>query len=70
MSSMRDLTAREKDLLSHEILGFGYERGKTALENHLQGDQNSLDDLILRAADKNETSPEHVKELFGEIFLK
>lgn len=70
LASMRDLTAREKDLLTHEILGFGFKKGKDALENHLQGDQNALDDLILQAADKNEISPEHIKELFGEIFLK
>ena len=69
LANMRDLNAREKDLLTHEILGFGFKRGKEALEKHLQGDQNSLDDLILEAAEKNETSPEHVKELFGEIFL-
>ncbi|RLA64367.1 MAG: hypothetical protein DRQ88_04020 [Epsilonproteobacteria bacterium] len=69
LASMRDLTAKEKDLLSHEILGFGFKKGKDALETHLQGDQNSLDDLILKAADKNEISPEHVKELFGELFI-
>jgi len=70
LASMRDLTAREKDLLTHGILGFGFEKGMAALENYLQGDQNALDDLILEAADKNEISPEHIQELFGEIFLK
>lgn len=67
--NLRSLTGREKDLLTNEILGFGYGIGKKALENYVAGEQDSLDDLIEVAADKNETTPEHVKELFGEIFL-
>ncbi len=70
LSSTRSLTDRERDLLTKEILGFGFEKGKVALESYMQGSKDSLDDLIAVAASKNETSPEHVKELFGEIFLK
>ena len=60
---------REKDLLSNEILGLSYGVGKKALENYMSGDQDSLEDLIEVAADKNETTPEHIRELVGEIFL-
>lgn len=70
LSSTRTLTGRERDLLTKEILGFGFEKGKVALESYMQGNKDSLDDLITIAASKNGTSPEHVKELFGEIFLK
>jgi hypothetical protein len=70
LSSTRSLTVRERDVLTREILGFGFEKGKVALEKYMQGTKDSLDDLITIAASKNGTSPEHVKELFGEIFLK
>jgi hypothetical protein len=70
LTSTRSLTERERDILTKEILGFGFEKGKVALESYMQGSKDSLDDLIAVAASKNETSPEHVKELFGEIFLK
>ena len=70
LNNQRALTDSEKERLSKEILGFGFEKGKLALEKYMQGEKESLDDLIKVAADKNETSPEHIKELFGEIFLK
>ncbi len=70
IQNQRALTASEKDLFTREILGFGYENGKAALEKYLQGNRDSMDDLIDLAASKNEVSPEHIKELFGEIFLK
>lgn len=70
LQGKRELTAREKDMFTKEILGFSFEKGKLALENYMQGEKEALDDLIVVAADKNETSPEHIKELFGELFLK
>ncbi len=70
LNNQRALTNPEKEMLSKEILGFGFEKGKLALEKYMQGEKESLDDLITVAANKNETSPEHIKELFGEIFLK
>jgi hypothetical protein len=70
LNGQRELTFREKDMFTKEILGFGFEKGKLALENYMQGEKEALDDLIVVASDKNETSPEHIKELFGEIFLK
>jgi hypothetical protein len=69
IGNMRTLNGREKDLLTNEILGFGYEVGKKALENYIAGEEDSLDDLVSTAADKNETTPEHIRELVGEIFL-
>jgi hypothetical protein len=70
LNNQRALTTSEKEVLSKEILGFGFEKGKLALEKYMQGEKESLDGLIAVAASKNETSPEHIKELFGEIFLK
>ncbi|MFI5391360.1 MAG: hypothetical protein ACHQYQ_08370, partial [Bacteriovoracales bacterium] len=70
LNNQRSLTTSEKEVLSKEILGFGFEKGKLALEKYMQGEKESLDDLIVVAANKNETTPEHIKELFGEIFLK
>ncbi len=70
LNNQRALSASEKEVLSKEILGFGFEKGKLALEKYMQGEKEALDDLIAVAANKNETSPEHIKELFGEVFLK
>jgi hypothetical protein len=70
LNTQRELTSREKDIFTKEVLGFGYEKGKAALENYIQGEKEALDDLIEVAASRNETSPEHIKELFGELFLK
>jgi hypothetical protein len=69
VGNKRSLTDRERNLLSHEILGFGYNVGKKALEDYIAGESDSLDSLVDAAAEKNETTPEHVRELVGEIFL-
>ena len=55
--------------MSHQILGFDYQNGKKALEKHIQGDGKDLEDLLQLAADKNETTPEHVRELLSEYLL-
>ncbi len=70
LGGQRALNDREKDILSQEILGFGFEKGKMALEKYMQGEKESMEGLIILAANKNKTSPEHIKELFGELFLK
>ncbi len=65
----RSLTPRELNIMSHKILGFDYGRGKKALAKHIQGDGKELEELLRLAAEKNETTPEHVRELLGEFLL-
>jgi hypothetical protein len=70
VSGMRELTPFERDLFTKQILGFGYEKGKAAFDKYMQGDQEELDNLIQVAADKNETTPENIKEIMGQLLLK
>ncbi|TDJ08097.1 MAG: hypothetical protein E2O68_02600 [Deltaproteobacteria bacterium] len=65
----RSLTPRELSILSYKILGFDYGKGKKALEKHIQGDTEDLENLMRLAAETNETTPEHVRELLGEYLL-
>jgi hypothetical protein len=65
----RSLTKRELNIMSQQILGFDYSLGKKALEKHLQGEPEELEDLMIMAAQRNETTPEHVRELLGEYLL-
>ena len=71
VKAKRSLTAKDKNIMTEKLLGFGYETGKKALAQLIAGeDSDEVEDLFQKAADKNNIDPEHVKELISEVFLK
>ena len=70
IKNKRSLTEKDYNVFSNKLLGFNYNKGKNALEKHLQGEGEELEELLAQAADVNGTTPEHMTEIMGEIFLK
>ncbi|TDJ06065.1 MAG: hypothetical protein E2O68_05525 [Deltaproteobacteria bacterium] len=69
IQNKRALTDREMNTFSKQVFGFNYNLGMDAVSKHIQGDSSEMDTLIDQAAEKNEISPEAVKELVGEYLL-
>ncbi len=66
LTSKRSLTAQEKNNFSKELLGVDYSKAFNAI---LSGDQEDLNSLLDKAAEKNGTSPEQVSAIINELFL-
>jgi len=66
----RSLTTKERDMFTNSLLGFDYKTGKSALEKHIQGESQEMDELINIASEKNGVDPEAMMEILGNTFLK
>lgn len=59
----KDLTNKDQDAFSQEMLGFSITEAKGAIKAKAEGVDEPLENLIERAAETNDTTPEHVKSL-------
>ena len=62
ITNKRELTPREKDLFTQELVGVTFDRATELLV------ENGYDSLIDKAAEVNGTDPETIKELIKEVF--
>lgn len=69
LGNKRSIEKKDWDILTRKLFGFDYQTGKKALERHIQGDSSSLENLKNKAAELNETSPQHIQEILGEYFF-
>ena len=67
-ASKKGMTDAEVDSFSTELLGFSLTEGKAAVSDSIQGDVESLDSLVEKAAVTNSISPEHAKALMTKMF--
>lgn len=65
----RVLTNKERNILSKKLFGTDFIKGKQALENHIQGDSSSYEDLLQKAAELNGISPEDISAMASEYLL-
>lgn len=70
MRNKRSLTVKDYNLLSQKLLGFNYDVGKKALEEHIQGNPDELESLIDQASELNGVDPEDMKEIISDLFLE
>jgi hypothetical protein len=70
ISSKRSLTKKDQDTLTKELLGTDFASAQNALEGHLSGDSDKMDELLDKAAEINGTTPEHMTEILGDVLLK
>jgi hypothetical protein len=61
----KDLTAKDQDSFSQEMLGFSITEAKSAVKQNLAGDTAALDSLVEKAAETNETTPENVRQIIS-----
>jgi hypothetical protein len=62
ISNKRSLNASEKDSFTKELLGMSFDKAAKEMTENYEG-------LIEKAADKNGTSPEAVKEIINEMLI-
>lgn len=65
----RALTDTERNIMTKKLLGIDFKTTKLALDEHIQGNPDKLQDVLEIAAEINNTSPEHIQELIGEYLL-
>ena len=70
ISSKRSLTQKDQDTFTKELLGSDYASAQAALESHLNGDSDKMEELLEKAAEINGTTPEHMTEILGDVLLK
>lgn len=66
-SGGKDLSARDQDAFSQEMLGFSITDAKKAMKDFSQGSNRSMEQLLDKAAAVNETTPENIQQMIGEI---
>ena len=69
VSNNRAMTSADADAFTEKLIGVNINEATEAYKSSLEGDSASLDSLIEKAADVNETSPENMKELFNNLVL-
>ena len=69
VSNNRAMTSADADAFTKKLIGVNINDATEAYKASLEGDSTSLDSLIEKAADVNETSPENMKDLFNNLVL-
>lgn len=69
ISTKRSLTTKEMDNFSQDILGVTYEEAISALQKKYAGESEDLEELMERAAELNETTPEAIEEIVESYLL-
>ena len=67
LQKKRSLTDADANAFSEKLLGFSVTKALSAAEKADKGDKTDMDKLINDAAKTNETSPEHLRELFKDV---
>jgi hypothetical protein len=66
----KDLTAKDQDSFSKELLGFSITEAKSASQKAATGNKKAMDDLVEEAALANGTSPENIRQIVDTYFVK
>jgi hypothetical protein len=69
-SKSRTMTDGDSKVFFKEVLGFSASEGLNAFKKSLEGNASDLDSLLVKAADANGTSPEHMKEIMSSVLTK
>jgi len=65
----RAITPADNNVFAKELLGFSIEEAERAYQSAIEGDQSAVDRLLQVAADKNDSTPEHMRDLM-DIFMQ
>lgn len=69
ISNRRTMTESDANLFLDEAIGSSYKKLKDAIKSKQQGNLDSYDQLIEKAAEVNHTYPEAVTELISELLI-
>lgn len=68
-STHRALTAEDTNAYASEIIGSDFKTITSAYEKGMKGDLSSFTSVMEKAAEKNETSPEKMAQIFTKMFI-
>jgi hypothetical protein len=68
-ASRRALTAEDTNAYAKELIGSDFTRLTGAYERALRGNPGTFADVLERAAEKNETTPENISRVLGTYFF-
>jgi len=66
--NLRSLTKSESEYLVNSVLGVSVEEIEKAALNYNLGKESGMDDFYDKISVRNETSPEHIRDLFSKYF--
>lgn len=69
LKSKRALSAKDQDIFTKNLVGVDFQTAQKALKNHIQGDSTDMENVLEKAAELNQTSPEHMVEILGDLLL-
>ena len=69
-SKSRQMTNEDSKVFFKEVLGFDVSEGLNAFKKSMEGDSKDLDALIVKAAEANDTTPEHMKDILSSTLMK
>jgi flagellar biosynthesis/type III secretory pathway protein FliH len=67
--SSREMTDADANAVSGALIGANLNEVKAAVGSTLKGDFSQMDKVVSKAAEVNETSPEHVSAIISKIFF-
>jgi flagellar biosynthesis/type III secretory pathway protein FliH len=68
-ASQRALTSEDTNAYASEIIGSDFQAITKAYETGMKGDLSAFNAVMEKAAEKNETSPEKMSEIFTKLFI-
>lgn len=70
LANKRQMTAKDANLFASQIIGTDINTATDAYKKHIEGNSQSYESLLDKAASENNTSPEHMAELIEELIIK
>lgn len=64
----RSITDEDARRLYNSVLGVSFKEIRDAVKERVEGNEEALEGIYERIAFKNETSPEHVRDLVEQVF--
>ena len=63
----KSFTNDDAQIFSQELLGVSFTEAQTAVENKMNGNTDKYEELIKKASETNDISPEQMKDVLGDI---
>src|SRR5690606_9360613 len=69
LSGTRELTEKDANVFAVEVIGKNLKVVEAAVSKSLKGESSELNQLLGEIAGHNQTTPENVNKIIGEIFF-
>jgi len=70
LKKRRQITDTDANAFSEKMFGFNINQAESSVKKYMGGEKEDLNKLLEKAARVNQTSPEHMREIFEEILAQ